>query len=71
MRVACFWSLVVQNKPYNQRWLSLETLEELDACMAVVEDNLARRVTVFVTHASFSFHHPIGERVFVQSERNG
>ena len=33
--------------------------------MMVVE---ARRVTTIVTHASLPFHHPIGERVSVQSK---
>jgi hypothetical protein len=44
-------------------------LEELDACMAVVEGNLARRVTVAVTRAFLPFHHPIGGRASVQGER--
>ena len=40
------------------RWFLLGTLEELDACMPVMEGNLARRVTAAVTRASLPFHHP-------------
>jgi len=49
MRAACFWSIFVQIKSYQKRQLFLGTLEELDACMMVVKDKLARRVTAVVT----------------------